>query len=450
VKGQGRGRNPPASRAWKGDYAATGCVSTKDGSAAFYLEKVNPMKLMRVTDPQIVLELIEKEFQPLVAETAALEEAGGRVLAGPVYAGEDIPGFDRSTVDGYAVMARDSFGAQEGLPAVFECAGEILMGQPAPALKRGQCYLIHTGGMLPAGADAVIMLEDTETLENQVHAYRQVAPGENVIRKGEDLPRGDEALPAGRLLRAQELGLLASLGAREVKVYRKPVMGLLSTGNELVPYTTAELPPGKIRDSNSRSLAYLGRKYGAQVLESEILVDSFDHFLEKGRSLLNKVDFLVFSGGSSVGARDFTARTMEELGEPGLLVEGVSVKPGKPTLLANCGGKPVLGLPGHPVSALVIFSIFGAAILQRLSGRKPRPFQPAVRATLTRNLPSSSGRTDYVSVKLEQGNGRALAIPVFGRSGMLRILADADGFLVIPAEKEGLLEGEEVDIFMWE
>ncbi|HPU01948.1 MAG TPA: molybdopterin molybdotransferase MoeA [Bacillota bacterium] len=415
------------------------------------MRKVNQMKLMRVTDPHIVLELIEKEFQPLAPETAALEEAGGRVLAEPVYAGEDIPGFDRSTVDGYAVRARDSFGAQEGLPAVFECAGEILMGQPAPgALQKGQCYLIHTGGMLPEGADAVIMLEDTETLGNQVHAYRQVAPGENVIRKGEDLQRGDEALAAGRLLRAQELGWLASLGIREVKVYRKPVMGLLSTGNELVPHTTAELPPGMIRDSNSHTLAYLGRKYGAQVLESEILRDAFDYFLEKSRRLLEKVDFLVFSGGSSVGARDFTSRTMEALGEPGLLVEGISVKPGKPTLLANCGGKPVLGLPGHPVSALVIFSIFGAAILERLSGRKPRQFHPAIRATLSRNLPSRSGRTDYVCVKLEQGGNGVLAIPVFGRSGMLRMLTHADGFLVIPAEKEGLLEGEEVEVFLWE
>ncbi len=422
----------------------------KGGSAALLSGKVNLMKLMRVTDPQIVLELIEEHFQPLSAETIPLEHAGGRVLAGPVCAGEDLPGFDRSTMDGYAVMARESFGAQEGLPAVFEYAGEILMGRAAPALKRGQCFLIHTGGMLPAGADAVIMLEDTETLENQVHAFRQVAPGENVIRKGEDLRRGGEALPAGKLLRAQELGLLASLGACEVKVYRKPVMGLLSSGDELVPYMTAALPPGKIRDSNSPSLAHLGRKYGAQVLENEILSDSFTVFLEKSRDLLNKADFLVFSGGSSVGTRDFTARTMQELGDPGLLVEGISVKPGKPTLLANCGGKPVLGLPGHPVSALMIFSVFGAAILERLSGRKPRQFHPAVRATLARNLPSLSGRTDYVRVKLEQGDGGVLAVPVFGRSGMLRTFTAADGFLAIPTEKEGLVEGEEVEVFIWE
>lgn len=408
------------------------------------------MKLMRVTNPQIVLELIQEHFQPLAAEMETLDRAGGRVLAGTVHAGEDLPGFDRSTVDGYAVIARDSFGAQEGLPAVFECAGEIFMGRAAPAVKRGHCFLIHTGGMLPAGADAVIMLEDTETLGNQLHAFRQVAPGENVIRRGEDLRRGERALEPGVLLRAPEIGLLAALGAGEVEVYRRPVMGLLSSGDELVPYKTKNLAEGKIRDSNSPSLSYLGDKYGAQVLVDDILSDSYPLFLERSRALLDQVDFLVFSGGSSVGARDFTARTMQSLGEPGLLVEGISIKPGKPTLLANCGGKPVLGLPGHPISALMIFSVFGSAILKRLSGREPRRYHPAVRAVLTRNLPSRSGRTDYVRVKLEQGTGMALAIPVFGRSGMLRTFTEASGFLVIPEEKEGLLEGEEVEVFTLE
>lgn len=427
----------------------TGRVSPKAGARPLSW-KVNLMKLMRVTDPQIVLQLIGEHFQPLAAETISLEQAGNRVLAKTITAGDDIPGFNRSTVDGYAVIARESFGAQEGLPAVFEYAGEILMGRAAPTIKRGQCFLIHTGGMLPDGADAVIMLEDTEMLETQIHAFRQVAPGENVIHKGEDLSRGEEALPPGRLLRAQELGLLASLGITDVEVYRRPLMGLLSSGDELVSYRTDILPPGKIRDSNTPSLAYLGQKYGADVLKGEILADSFPVFLEKSRELLEKSDFLVFSGGSSVGARDFTARTMQELGAPGLLVEGVSIKPGKPTLLANCNGKPVLGLPGHPVSALVIFSVFGAAILERLSGRKAQPYRPSVRAELSRNLPSRSGRTDYVRVKLDQAADKMFAVPVFGRSGMLRTLTAADGFLVIPAEKEGLIEGEEVEVFLWE
>ena len=408
------------------------------------------MKLMQVTDPETVLKLIAEHFQPLSTETAALEEAGGRVLAEPVYADAGIPGFDRSTVDGYAVFARESFGAGESLPAVFEYAGEILMGRPPPRLKKGCCFLIHTGGALPEGADAVIMLEYTATLGNQVQAFRQVAPGENVIHKGEDLRRGEEALPAGRSLHARELGLLASLGAAEVAVYRRPVMGLLSSGDELLPYQTAVLPPGRIRDSNAPALAYLGQKYGAEVRQGGILADSFPVFLEKSRELLKQSDFLVLSGGSSVGSRDFTTRTMQELGRPGLLVEGVSIKPGKPTLLANCGGKPVLGLPGHPISAQLVFSIFGAAILRRLSGKKARPFPPSVRAVLSRNLASPAGQAEYVRVKLEQAAGEVTALPVFGRSGMLSTLTAADGFLIIPAGKEGLVEGKEVEVYLWE
>ncbi|HOL17616.1 MAG TPA: molybdopterin molybdotransferase MoeA [Bacillota bacterium] len=411
------------------------------------------MKLMRVTEPERVLSLIEERFHPLEAEPVPLEEAGGRILAETVTPGEDVPGFNRSTVDGYAVSARETFGAGEGLPAVLECAGEVLMGHPAPAaLQPGQCFLVHTGAVLPEGADAVVMMEDTEVSGSMVNCYRQVAPGENVIHRGEDLRRDEPALEEGRLLRAPELGLLASLGIATVPVYRQPVVGLLSTGDELVDYKTApgKLPPGRIRDSNSVALAYLCRQSGARAVRGGILGDSFAEFIEKSRALMEQVDFLVFSGGSSVGSRDFTARTMQELGEPGLLVEGVSIQPGKPTLLADCNGKPVLGLPGHPVSALIIFSLFGSAIIGRLAGRKAPPFKPAVRATLTRNIPSRSGRTDYVRVQLKLEGGGFSASPVFGRSGMLRTLAEANGIIVVPAAKEGLAAGEAVEVYLWE
>ncbi len=408
------------------------------------------MKLMRVTAPENVLELIEKYFKPLDAETIPLERAGGRVLAKPVFAGADIPDFERSTVDGYALSARESFGAQEGLPAIFEYGGEIPMGRPAPALSRGQCYLIHTGGMLPSGADAVAMLEYTALLGKQVQLYRPVAPGENVIHRGEDLRRGEEALSAGKLLQAQELGLLASLGIADLCVTRRPLMGLLSSGDELVPHLTTALPPGKIRDSNTLSLTFLGQKYGAAVLSGDILADSFPLFLEKSRELLERCDFLVLSGGSSVGSSDFNTRTMQELGPPGLLVEGVSIKPGKPTLLASSGGKPILGLPGHPISALLIFSLFGAAIIRRLSGRQARLYRPSVEAVLSRNLPSQGGQTEYIRVKLEQTEDKLIATPVFGRSGILSTLTAADGFLIIPAGKEGLNEGETTAVFLWE
>ncbi len=293
-------------------------------------------------------------------------------------------------------------------------------------------------------------MEHIDITGTLVHCHCQVAPGENVIRRGEDLAAGETALVQGALLRAPELGLLASLGITRVQAHRRPRMGVLSSGDELVPAGTASLSLGQIRDSNSTALLYLGRQAGAEVVCGGIMKDSFGLFLEEARNLLAQVDFLVLSGGSSVGAQDYTARTLQELGPPGLLVEGVSIQPGKPTLLAECGGKPVLGLPGHPVSALIIFSLFGAAILHRLAGREQPRFKPAVQAVLDRNLPSRSGRTDYVRVKLREESGSVKASPVFGRSGMLRTLTEADGVITVPPEKEGLAEGTPVAVFLWE
>ena len=411
-----------------------------------------PMKLMQVSDPVAVLKLIKSEFKALPAERMAIELAGGFYLAETLKSPEDVPGFDRSTVDGYAVAARESFGAGESMPAMFEMAGEVLMGKSAPAINPGQCCLIHTGGMLPENTDAVIMVEDTEVSGNLVNSFKQVAPGENVIHRGEDLNAGAAALEAGQLLRAPEIGMLASIGIIEVAVHRQPQIGFFSSGDELVSYSSRQLRAGQIRDSNAPAISYLAQQFGAGFRYGGILPDNLEVFMEKSRAMLGEVDFLVFSGGSSVGSRDFTARTMQELGKPGLLVEGIAIQPGKPTLLAKCNDKPVLGLPGHPVSALNIFSLFGRAIVDQLAGRVQERLTPSLSANLARNVASRTGRTDYVRVKLERDkiSGELSAVPVFGRSGMLRTLAEADGLLVVPPEKEGLSAGEKVEVFLWE
>ncbi len=408
------------------------------------------MKLMRVTAPEDVFKLINDNFLPLEPEEVLLEKSGGRSLAETICATEDVPSFDRSTVDGYAVFARDTFGSGEGIPAMLECIGEVLMGETAPQIREGQCCLVHTGGMLPEGSDAVIMIEDTEATGSLIQSFRQVAPGENVIHRGEDIKKGTAVLSSNHRLRAPEIGMLASLGITSVNVYRRPKIGFFSSGDELVDYHSASLKPGQIRDSNAPALFYLASQLEADIVYGGILPDIFDIFLEKSKSMLEKVDFLVFSGGSSVGSRDFTAATMNELGKPGLLVEGIAIQPGKPTLIANCNVKPVLGLPGHPVSALNIFAIFGKAIIHRLAGHKDKLFSPTVRAVLSRNISSRSGRTEYVRVILEPDDKGVTAIPVFGRSGMLRTLAEADGLLVIPAESEGLIEGTPVEIILWD
>ncbi|MGM0652902.1 MAG: gephyrin-like molybdotransferase Glp [Bacillota bacterium] len=408
------------------------------------------MKLMRATDPEDVMKIIDDNFPALETVKLPLEQAGGRVISESITSPEDVPGFDRSTVDGYAVAGRETFGASESIPTMLECIGEVLMGQPAPSIKKGQCCQVHTGGMLPEGADAVVMVEDTDITGNMIQFFRQVAPAENVIHRGEDLRQGDTALLKGHKLRAPEIGMLASLGITEVKTHRRPIVGFFSSGDELVDYHNATLERGKIRDSNAPALLYLAEQCGANVKYGGILPDQLDVFLENSRKMLKETDLLVFSGGSSVGSRDYTARTMEELGKPGLLVEGISIQPGKPTLIANCGGKPVLGLPGHPVSALNIFAKFGRAIIEKLAGQSKKPYQPSVKAILTRNIASRSGRNDYVRIKLETSAEGIKAVPVFGRSGMLRTLAEADGLLEVPAEKEGLSEGEIVEVKIWE
>lgn len=407
------------------------------------------MKFMRVTEPKAVFKIIDNHFRPVGGEIVGLEEAGGRCLTERVYAPEDVPAFNRSTVDGYALSARDTFGAGEGAPAFLDYTTEVLMGQRAPAINPGQCCLVHTGGMLPAEADAVVMIEDTELNGNMLQCFRQVAPGENVIHCGEDLEKGSTVFETGHLLRSPELGVLASLGLGSIKVHRRPVVGFFSTGDELVDYNTNKLEPGRIRDSNAPALSYLAEQSGAVSRHGGILNDQFEVFVTRSREMLQEVDFLVFSGGSSVGTRDYTAMTMQKLGSPGLLVEGVSVQPGKPTLLADCGGKPVLGLPGHPVSAQNIFAIFGTAILDRLSGRVEKKFRPVVKAVLARNISSRSGRTDYIRVRLEYSSGAAKAVPLFGRSGMLRTLAEADGLMIVPGPKEGLAAGETVEVELW-
>lgn len=409
------------------------------------------MKLMKVTSPERVMEIISEQFSPLEAVEVELMEAGGKCLAEDIYSPEDLPGFNRSTVDGYAVSAQETFGASESIPALLECSGEIPMGQAAPSLDPGYCYQVHTGGMLPAGSDAVVMIEDTDITGDTVQIYRQVAPGQNVIHQGEDMAKGQLALSRGQTLRSPELGLLASMGVTHIKTYRQPVVGILSSGDELAHYHTSVLEAGKVRDSNAPALTFMGQQYGAKAIYGGILPDTYEEFQNESQKMLDKVDFMVLSGGSSVGTRDFTSRTLQELGEPGLLVEGISIQPGKPTLLANCGGKPVMGLPGHPVSALNIFFIFGKAILQVLSGLEVNQEVATIKAELNRNVPSKPGRTDYVRVKLDKDEeGTTVAAPVFGRSGMLRTLAEADGFTVIPPEKEGLATGETIEVQLWD
>jgi molybdopterin molybdotransferase len=381
-------------------------------------------------------------------ETIAAADALGRVLSEPVIAAEHLPAFARSTMDGYAVRAQDTYGASQTLPAYLIVAGEAPMGHaPDFSVGAGQAALVHTGGMLPDGADAVVMLEVTQAArQGEIEVLRAAAPGENVLQVGDDIAAGAAMLLAGHWLRPQDIGGLAALGITQVSVARQPRVALLATGDELVP-PDAQPGAGQVRDINSYSVGGQIAKAGGIPLRRGIAPDNLEALGSAAQAALDEADMLVLSAGSSVSVRDMTADVVNSLGKPGLLVHGVAVKPGKPTILAVADGKPIVGLPGNPVSAMVIADLFVVPTVYRLQGCPQPPFRPAVPATLTHNLASQTGRVDYVPARLLPGeNGGYRAEPVFGKSNQIFTLVFADGMIVVPMDATGLSAGEMVSV----
>src|SRR3954469_24804588 len=292
-------------------------------------------------------------------ETVGLEAAHGRVPGEPLRAPHDLPGFPRSTVDGYALRAADTYGASEGLPSYLDVVGSVAMGRaPSVAVGPGTAVAMPTGGVIPDGADAVVMVEHTqEAMAGTIEVVRPVAPGEGLVRADEDARAGAEVLPAGRPLRAQDLGLLAAAGVTSVVVHARPRVAILSTGDEVVPPATASLETGQVRDASAVALAALVRDAGGAPDPRGIVPDDHDALAAVLREAVQSSDVVVVSAGSSVGARDETAAVVAGLGKPGIWAHGIAVRPGKPTLLADCGGVPIIGLPGNPRSALVVFRL---------------------------------------------------------------------------------------------
>jgi molybdopterin molybdotransferase len=384
------------------------------------------------------------------AERVPTREALERTLVEDVASPSDLPTFRRSTMDGFAVRAADTFGATETLPAYLDLVGEVLMGQPAGlSLASGQCTRIATGGMLPEGADAVVMVEQTQEVgPTLIEALRPVAPGENVVQVGEDVRVGDPILPRGHVLRPQDLGGLVALGITSIGVARQLRVAIVSGGDELVDPSTAP-GPGQIRDINTYTLAALIRRDGHIPVHAGLVADDHAALQDAARNALASSDVLILSAGSSVSARDMTAQVIDSLGQPGVLVHGVSLKPGKPTILAVCDSKAVFGLPGNPVSCMVTYDLFVAPTLRHLSGTVS-PLRSSVNATLTRNIASAAGREDYVQVRLERhADGRLDAVPVFGKSNLIFTLVHADGMLKVPLDAGGLPAGSQVEVVLF-
>lgn len=409
-------------------------------------------EFLRVKTAEEVLAIVNG-FAPLDEEEIPLEEAAGRVISRELRATGDVPHFPRAVMDGYAVRARDTFGASESLPALLTVVGEVFMGRSAAqGIGPGQAMAIPTGGVVPQGADAVVMVEYTQEVgDGTVEVTRPVAPGENILGTGDDIAQGSLLFPAGWRLRAQDVGVLAAVGIRTLPVFRAPRVAVLSTGDEIVSPETEVVPVGKIRDINTFVLAAQVREAGAHPGFMRVVPDDVDELAATCRRALQEHDVVLLSGGSSVGARDYTVQVLDALDGAELLVHGVAIRPGKPTILARIGRKILWGLPGQPASAMIVFTAFVRPSLLRLQGvdMARTPKNQTCRAVLRRNLPSVHGRADYVRVELREENGRMSAQPVFGSSAMISTLSRADGYVIVPEHVEGYEAGTEVTVHLF-
>lgn len=385
-------------------------------------------------------------------ETLPLEQALRRVLAEDLISAEDLPSQARSTMDGYAVRAADTFGATDSMPCYLNVTGQVQMGQsPRGTVEQGSCHAIPTGGLLPQGADSVVMFEHTVAVdESLIEVVKPVGEAANLILAGEDIRCKELALGAGKRLRAQEIGLLAGLGVQEVKVVKKPRVGILSTGDEIVDFKIKP-PAGKIRNINSLALASQARNAGAKVTDYGIVADDYQIFLDALALAASENDLVLFSGGSSVGVRDLGEKVISALGNPGVLVHGVKLRPGKPIIIGLCDQTAVFGLPGHPVSAMVCFDFFVRPAILKISGQQNDPLAlgESLRASLSRNINSAPGRLDVVRVSLKTIEDKLVATPILGKSGSISTLSRADGYFIIPEDSQGAYQNSPVEVYLY-
>lgn len=406
----------------------------------------------KVKTTEEVFEVL-KGFGPVGQEVLPLHSCIGRIAGNDVVSPENLPGFYRSSMDGYALRAKDTFGATETLPALLETRGEVLMGE-APAIRvgPGEAVKISTGGMLPEGADSVMMKEYCHPLDQgAVEVSRAVSPLENVIRPDDDFKRGGRVLAKGSRMRPQDIGLLAALGLERVTVFRRPRVTILSTGDEVVSIDRKP-GPGQVRDINSFTLSAFCVQAGASPLNLGLCADDFDSLRTMVDKGLKEADSLWISGGSSVGARDMTLKVFESFRDMEVLVHGISISPGKPTIIARIGECAVFGLPGHAASAMVVADVFLGPFLARLSGRPgfPRRLYHEEEARLSRNIESAGGREDYFRVRLHKRGAEMVAEPIFGKSGLISTLVEADGLLRVDRNREGLYQDETVHVMVFD
>ncbi len=402
------------------------------------------MDFFQVISLEEALQRLQKHFPDnrLEIEEVSLLQAQHHFLAEDLTAAENVPDFNRSTVDGYAVKAADTFGAGESLPSLLMAAGSVRMGQKAEmTLQKGQAVAVPTGGMLPEGADSVVMVEYSEQFDaDTIAVYKPVSPGENVIARGDDLRQGEAILNRGTWLSAKHIAMLAACGISKVKVYRPVKFAIISTGDEIIEIDQPQ-EIGQIRDINSYGLASIIAQWGGEVTYRAIVKDDYEALKQAMQEGLMQADVLLTSGGSSVGERDYTYRLMQELCGDDVFVKGIAIKPGKPTIAGSADGKPVIGLPGHPSAAMTVFRVLMSTILKQWGLALQEILVPA---RLSINLPSAPGKTTFQMVQLKQEQNGFVAVPIFGKSGMIHLLGHSEGYIVLEAHQEGLEQNQQV------
>jgi len=412
-----------------------------------------------VVSREDALTLLDEHFTISLpaGEKIHISHSLGRVLAEEILSTENLPAFDRSTMDGYAVKSADTFSAAESRPALLTVVGDILMGtMPERALSKSEAMKIATGGVLPQAADAVVMFEQTQSIDaKSIEVVKPVAPLENMVQAGDDIKKGEVILSRGHRMRPQDMSALASVGIVHISVFEKPKVAIISTGNEIVPADSTPAP-GRIRDSNSYNLEGLITQAGGVPVRLGIIPDEYAWLRETLEVAIKDCALVLLTGGSSVGIADLTAKVINDAGKPGVLVHGVSIKPGKPLIVGLIATPekqvPVFGLPGHPAAVSICFELFVKPVLVRTSGEVPHAelegvsSYRVVKAKLGRSISSSPGREDHVRVTLEKKDGQLWARPVFGASGLISTLVKAVGTVVVPTNKIGIETGEEVEV----
>lgn len=407
-------------------------------------------EFFNVLPPDQAITLLFENLQPEIgSEIVATESSLGRILCADITSSENLPLFARSSMDGFAVKADDTFGTSGSLPAYLTVKAEVPVGKTTKSIVQpGTSIKVHTGSALPNGANAVVIMENTQSVdENTIEVLKPVAPGENVIPEGEEIKAKTTVFHKGAIVRAQDIGGLMALGITEIAVTRKVRIALISTGDEVIHPTRTPLP-GQVRDINSYTLAALIQKYPAFTVKSHLVGDNLNQLKKAAQESLELADMLIISAGSSVSSRDLTSTIVNELGTPGVITHGLAIKPGKPSILGVVGNKPVFGLPGNPVSAINVFDLIVRPTIYYMGGCDLSPYPNTQKAVLLKNIPSAPGREDYVQVKLISDNGKLFAEPVFGESNLIYLLVRSDGTVGVPLDKNGLYAGEEVTVYI--